>query len=185
MKLKTIAGAAAAAAFAINAHAGPVYDYTGSFFTQIFGPAPTVSTSDRVTAWVEFGTAATPGQTGKNDVIAWSISDGVRTLSSSAGSVLAFASFDFDVALGAVDWDFQAWPIGDTNNANVLSTKSINLGLGFDFSRLDGGNVQSALSTTVGSWALRGAQVVPEPGSVALAGLALLLAASLGRRKAA
>jgi PEP-CTERM motif len=184
MKLTINVLGAAAAAFAINAHAGPVYDYTGNFFTQIFGSAPMVTTSDRVTAWVEFGTAATPGQVGKSDVIAWSISDGVRTLSSGAGSVLTFASFDFDVALGAVDWDFRAWPIGDTNNANVLSTRSTNLGFGFDFSRLDGGSAQTAFSTTVGSWALRGAQVVPEPGSVALAGLALLLAASLSRRKA-
>ena len=158
-----------------RAQAALTYEYVGLNFTSVTGSNPQVTTSDRITGFVTFAAEPLPNQTGKRDVIAFSLADGARTLSSAAGDTGPFLLndfFDFDAAGRIVDWKFDAVPQRETGNANILQTTP-----SFDFSRLGSGLVQEASNAGGGAWT-----AVPEPSSLALLGLGGV--ALLRRRRA-
>ena len=147
-----------------RAQAALTYEYVGLNFTSVTGSNPQVTTSDRITGFVTFATEPLANQTGKRDVVAFSLADGARTLSSAAGDTGPFFVsdfFDFDAAGQIVDWSFSAVPQGEMTNANVLQTRDT-----LDFSRLEAGSVQDARNPGGGAWT-----AVPEPSSLALLGL--------------
>ena len=101
MNLKAFALAAAlmiSAPFMLTAT--PIYDYVGNPFTSVASP---FTTSDKITGFVEFGSAATPGELFKSDVLAFSFSAGPLTLTSSDGLFTAF-SFNFDLSGNISNW---------------------------------------------------------------------------------
>ncbi len=153
-----------ALASASVADASVIYYYQGGNFTSVTGSNPEVTTSDSITGWVEFATAPTPNETGKNDWIAYSLSDGARTLSSANGDHQFFNAdfFDFDAQLNIVAWAFSVVPDSETDNGNAIFTSTAG-----DSSRLDGGIVQRAIGPS-GSWS--SPTPAPEPASLFLFG---------------
>lgn len=161
-----------------TAHASVTYTYEGLNFTTVTGSAPTVTTANRITGFVEFATAPTPNETGKNDWIAFELSDGARTLSSANGDSQFYLgdSFDFDALLNIVDWFFSVVPDSESSNANIIST-----GSGGDLSRLNAGSVQHASTNAGGTWTREAS--VPEPGTLFLFAVGLGLIALYGVRR--
>ena len=149
--------------------AATTYNYTGLNFTSVTGTAPQVTTSNHLSGFVTFATAPTPnGSKGPADITAFSMTDGVRTLSSANGDHQFFISdfFNFDASLHIVNWQFSCVPDNELGNTNSISTQPTS-----DVSRLDAGNTQDARNNGGGSWA-----AVPEPagvGTIALGGLVL------------
>jgi len=172
MKLQTLSIALSAVLLisVVEVDAGFITSYTGQNFTLVVGSAPTVTTSDKITGFVEFSTAPLPNETGKTDWIAFSLSDGSRTLSLANSDEFATDSFfDFNAFGGIVDWKLDLMPDGEAHNANVMKTTPTS-----DRSRLDAGSIQTAQNDGGGSWTPISTPV-PEPST-----LVMLLTGSLG-----
>jgi len=165
------------ASLSSRAFAGVVYTYVGSNFTEVRGDVgPT--TSDRLTGFVEFNAAPLAGETGKFDIIGFSLTDGVRTLSSAKGDQLGNncpdlkPSFTFGANLDVLTWCFELWPNGEAANFNSMFTTK-NASSAYDLSRVGAGATSYAVAfPTAGEWTAA-RQSVPEPGTLALTALAL------------
>ena len=136
-----------------QAEAATIYFYEGTNFTVVTGSAPQVSTSNHLSGWVEFASAPLPNQVGKTDWVAYSLTDGARTLSSANGDHQFFVTdfFNFDAALNIIAWQFSLVPDSEVTNANsmLLRHAGINTSAG---SQLGGGLVQTAVSFQAGTW---------------------------------
>lgn len=158
-------------ALSSGAQAGYIYTYQGNTYTSVSGSKPEVTTSDSVTGFVEFTTLPTAGSfLGASDLIAYTLSDGAKTLSSTRGDDLFDLDgfFTFDSNLNIISWNFSMIPDGARTNAVAIYTTT-----DFDLTRVDAGNVSTGIARPGGVWTRQEVNGVPEPGTLSLVLLSL------------
>jgi len=111
---------------AATARADTIYTYTGNDFTQAPGP---YTTTDFVTVTIDLATALGPNY-GSNtiaadDIVSFSFSDGVQTLTSTTPG---FSATFNDIVTGAtgdiISWDINIQNASDTDQINSCNVKA-------------------------------------------------------------
>lgn len=167
--VRLLATCLSAMALSSGAQAGYVYTYQGNTYTGVSGSNPHVTTSDSVTGFVEFATLPTAGQVGKNDWIAYSLSDGARTFSSANGDGIDGDDFSFDSNLNILTWSLSMIPRGGLYNFDAILTTSH-----YDITRIDAGHLSMGMALSGSIWTRQfDVAAVPEPETLPLVLLSL------------
>ena len=177
-------------AFAAAMHASVVETYTGNHFNFFVGPGFGLGTSDFVVAQITFAEplAAHLNQfQDESQVLDWSITDGVHTMQSGAGTAISNFVFSTDASGAITSWVFGG--VTTTNGVpDSLLQISTTSGSGFEgfIGTYTNGFDESSRCCNDGGFAVNVEgkwTASPEPGSVVLTfvGIASLLARRIRR----
>jgi len=190
-----LVGAVLAFAGARDAKSQVTYTYTGNDFTSFYGGSP-LTTSDFITASFTFANALPDDMIygGPDNLLNWTITDGVDTLSQSGGNYLNGFAVETDATGDISGWDINAFT-SPCSPTTVGCVHFISQGPPYptyayidavtDVIDVEGDYWQASVSGSPGTWSMTGESATPEPSTPVLASIggAMLLYTIRRRRQ--
>ncbi|HTW66482.1 MAG TPA: PEP-CTERM sorting domain-containing protein [Bryobacteraceae bacterium] len=175
MTSRFLGGLAAAIVLTVPLMADTVYTYTGNDFNAFTSPT-SYSGSDSVTGEI---TLASPlgdnltfssSDSGNASPVSFSFSDGVQTFTNASGLTSIDFNFETNASGQITEWFIS---LGDGAGSDTIVTSDSGAGV-FDYGVMSHDNDMGEIERDPGTWSISSPSSVPEPGSLAFLGVALI-----------